>query len=91
MKDIMQEKDGRPCLRIADIPEKVVRKEKLRIQKDKLFKIVGSFKMKDSLKLLYVTCSIFNQSWCTQRIKMHVMVSTFQVTLLNRSTQPEDN
>jgi len=69
MKDIMQGKDGRPCFRIADIFEKVFRKEKLRTQKDKLFKILGSFKMEDPLKPLYVTCPIFNQSWCTHRIQ----------------------
>jgi hypothetical protein len=51
MKDTMQENDGRPCLRIADNFEKGVRKAKLRFQKDKFFKIVGSFKMEDSLKL----------------------------------------
>jgi hypothetical protein len=51
MKDIMQEKGGRPCLPTADIFEKCVRKAKLLLQKDKLFKIVGSFKMEGSLKL----------------------------------------
>ena len=47
----MREKDSRSCLHIADIFEKGIRKEKLHIQKDKLFKIMGSFKMEDSLKL----------------------------------------
>jgi hypothetical protein len=51
MKDIMKERDSRSCLRIADIFEKGVRKEKLYIRKDKLFKIVGSLKIEDSLKL----------------------------------------
>ena len=51
MKDRMQEMDGRPCLRIADNFEKGGREAKLRFQKDKLFKIVGSFKMEDSMKL----------------------------------------
>jgi len=77
-------KDGTPCLHFANVLEKGVRKAKLRIQRDKLFKFMGGFKMEDSLTMLYVTCSIFNQSWCTQGYKMHVILSSFLGYFINR-------